>query len=96
MSNIAQDAAQVPEEVRNQIIHEFFAAGAVERGRKGGLASAGKGGRSRSPAKQAASRENGKKGGRPRKPDSELKRPRREKKPEVNEGTKEVTNVPDI
>lgn len=41
---------------------------------------ASKGGQARTEAKIAAVRENGKKGGRPRKPDSELKRPRREKK----------------
>ncbi len=40
------------------------------------------GGRARTEAKQASSRANGRKGGRPRKPDSELKRPRRTPKPE--------------
>ena len=38
------------------------------------------GGRAKTEAKQLASRDNGKKGGRPRKPDDQLKRPRREKK----------------
>ena len=42
------------------------------------LASIGqKGGQATSEAKVEAARENGKKGGRPRKPDSELKYPRR-------------------
>lgn len=35
------------------------------------------GGRAKTEAKQAASRANGRRGGRPRKPDNELKRPRR-------------------
>lgn len=45
------------------------------------IGKTGMGGRSKSKAKQAASRLNGRKGGRPRKPDDQLKRPRREPKP---------------
>jgi hypothetical protein len=48
----------------------------------GGRAGGRIGGRARTEAKQASSRANGRKGGRPRKPDSELKRPRRTPKPE--------------
>lgn len=46
------------------------------------------GGRARTEAKQASSRANGRKGGRPRKPDSELKRPRRTPKPDADDSGK--------
>ena len=44
------------------------------------IGKSGKGGRATSERKAEAVRLNGKKGGRPRKPDDQLKRPRREKK----------------
>ncbi len=44
------------------------------------IGKSGAGGRATSERKAEAVRSNGKKGGRPRKPDNELKRPRREKK----------------
>ena len=50
-TDIAHAAAQVPEEVRRQVIRDMAA----------------KGGRARTPAKRAAARANGRKGGRPRK-----------------------------
>ena len=78
MSN-AQDIASealTPEEYAEY--RRLQAKVMAEIGRRG--LGGRKGGQSRSEAKQEASRTNGKKGGRPRLPDNELKRPRRKPK----------------